>query len=176
MKGHFKRFSLHLFLETLFTSDNSSIKNWTNIYFQDGGAVQLMEIAIADRWRVDDILSDLILDRAAEICTRETSWLTDQASKGPNYSDAVFLHVKATDMKVEMLHSFRIRELLDRYERTLPQFQRLLKVVIRKTEPVHTGSRDPDMGRTMVTSMILNLRSRLTLYHTTMNFLMLWDN
>ncbi|KAJ6465270.1 hypothetical protein C8R45DRAFT_1173671 [Mycena sanguinolenta] len=176
MKGHFKRFSLRLFLETLFTSDNGSIKNWTKIYFQDGGAVHLMKFAVADRWRDDEPLSDLIVDKAAEICARETTWLTDQASRGPNYSDALFLRVKATNVRVDMLHSFRVRALLDRYERTLPRFQHLLKVIIGKTEPKHPGSRNPDMGRTMVPSMILNLRSRLTSYHTTINSFMLWDN
>ncbi|KAJ6545287.1 hypothetical protein B0H19DRAFT_899522, partial [Mycena capillaripes] len=98
MKQNFGRFSLRLLLDTLFTSDNGSIKNYTTIYFQSGGAQHLIERAVGDRWKHDDDLADCILDKAAEICGREVSWLTDQASKGPNYSDAEFLRVKATDM------------------------------------------------------------------------------
>ncbi|KAJ7679456.1 hypothetical protein DFH06DRAFT_1078921 [Mycena polygramma] len=176
MKQNFARFSLRLLLDTLFTSDNGSIKVYTNLYLQSGGALHLMDIAVADRWKRDDRLANCILDKAADICAREASWLTDQASKGPNFADAEFLRVKATDLRVGMLHSFRIQDLLDRYERTLPRFQQLLKAVIGKTEPKHPTSRNPDMGRAMVTSMILNLRSRLTSYHATMNSLMLWDN
>lgn len=152
MKSNFKQFSLRLFLQTLFTSDNGSIKNYTNIYLQNGGAVHLMEIGMGDRWKGDEALCDSIVQKAADICSREASWLTDQASRGPNFSDAQFLRVKATDVKVEMLHSFRLRALLDRYERTLPRFQQLLKAVIGKTEPVHQGSRNPDMVCTEICS------------------------
>ncbi|KAF8128810.1 hypothetical protein K438DRAFT_2000147 [Mycena galopus ATCC 62051] len=176
MKQHLGRFSLHLLLDTLFTSNNGSITNYTGMYFQSGGASHLMEIAIGNRWKQDDALANHIVDKAAEICSREASWLTDQASKGPNFADAEFLRVKATDVQVEMLQSFRIQDLLDRYDRTLPCLQHLLKAVIGKTEPVHPSSRNPDMGRAMVTSTLLNLRSRLTCYHAVMNSLMLWDN
>ncbi|KAJ7278744.1 hypothetical protein C8J57DRAFT_1502601 [Mycena rebaudengoi] len=43
MKEQFPRFSLRLFLETLFTSDDGSIKNYTNKYLQSGGALELMK-------------------------------------------------------------------------------------------------------------------------------------
>ncbi|KAJ7017268.1 hypothetical protein C8F04DRAFT_979707 [Mycena alexandri] len=176
MKQNLGRFSLPLLLNTLFTSDNGYIKNYTNMYLQSGGALHLMNIAVGDSWKKDEVLADCIIDKAADICGREASWLTDLASKGPNFSDAEFLRVKAKDVRVDMVHSFRIHDLLDRYERTLPRLQRILKVVIGKTEPKHEASRNPDMGRAMVTSMILNLRSRLTTYHGVMNSLMLWDN
>jgi hypothetical protein len=147
MKQNLSRFSLRLLLHTLFTSENGSITNSTSMYFQSGGAQHLLEVGVGDRWKRDEELATCIIGKAAEICGKEASWLTDQASKGPNYSDAEFLRVKATDMRVEMLQSFRIRDLLDRYDRTLPHLQHILKVVIGKTEPKHSGSRNPDMVR-----------------------------
>ncbi|KAK7013388.1 hypothetical protein R3P38DRAFT_2546058 [Favolaschia claudopus] len=134
-----------------------------------------MEIGIGDRWKHDTELSNCIIGKASEICGREASHLTDQASKGPYYHDAEFLRVKASEVRVEMLQSFHMRALLERYERTMPHLQQLLKAVIGKTEAKHESSRDPDMGRTMLTSMLLNLRSRLTSYHPMINSLMLWD-
>lgn len=111
MKEKIKRFSLPLLLNTLFTSDNSYIKNTTNMYLAQNGACHLLEMVVGDRWKQDEQLCDCILDKAAAICGREASWLTDQASNGPNYLDAQFLRVKATDVRVDMLKSFRIHDL-----------------------------------------------------------------
>ncbi|KAJ7130592.1 hypothetical protein C8R44DRAFT_906250 [Mycena epipterygia] len=60
--------------------------------------------------------------------------------------------------------------------------EKFLKAVIGKESPlpeaansaVH-GSRNPDLGHTMITSMILNLWSRKTNLYCAMNSLMLWD-
>ncbi|KAJ6477096.1 hypothetical protein C8R47DRAFT_939701, partial [Mycena vitilis] len=98
MKQTLGRFSLRLLFQTLLTSDNGAITNSTNMYFQSGGAKHLLELGVGDRWKRDKELAGCIISKAAEICDRETGWLTDQVSKGPNYSDAEFLRVKATDI------------------------------------------------------------------------------
>ncbi|KAJ7273913.1 hypothetical protein C8J57DRAFT_1594584 [Mycena rebaudengoi] len=157
-------------------ANDGSIKNYTNKYLQSGGALELMKMVVGDKGLQDEQIGDWIVEKAADICAREGSWLTDRASKGPNFDDAEFLRVKSTDLNVKMLHKFRIGDLRDRYERVTPRLQVILKAVVGKTEPEHAGSRNPDMGRTLVTSMLLNLRSHLTSYHGAMNALMLWDN
>lgn len=68
------------------------------------------------------------------------------ASKGLNFDDAEFLRVKSTDLNVKMLHTFRIGDLRDRYERVTPCLQVILKAVVGKTEPEHADSRNPDMA------------------------------
>ncbi|KAJ7244693.1 hypothetical protein C8J57DRAFT_1524865 [Mycena rebaudengoi] len=52
MRERFPRCSLRTFLETLFTSDNGSIKNFTNMFFQIGGALELMKIVVGDIFRM----------------------------------------------------------------------------------------------------------------------------
>ncbi|KAJ7675135.1 hypothetical protein B0H17DRAFT_1207875 [Mycena rosella] len=80
------------------------------------------------------------------------------------------------------MQTFSIPDLLLLYERCTPHLQKLFKAVIGKDSPpaeadesVVRCQRNPDMGCTLITSMILNLRSWETNLHGAMNTLMLWD-
>ncbi|KAJ7211427.1 hypothetical protein C8J57DRAFT_1605879 [Mycena rebaudengoi] len=182
MKERFPRFSLRSFLDVLFTSDDGAIKNVTNTYLQTGGAIHLLDVAIGDKGMRDDDVGDWIMDKAALICEREVSWLTDRASRGPYFDDAQSLHLPSRCITVNLVQSFSLPGLLLRYERATSRLQKFLKIVISKDSPPVgldaagvRSQRNPDMGRTLITSMILNLRSRKTNLHGAMNALMLWD-
>ncbi|KAJ7684985.1 hypothetical protein DFH06DRAFT_1313354 [Mycena polygramma] len=181
MKKNFPRLSLRAFLTELFTSDNGSIKNVTNMYLSTGGALHLLETAIGDAAIADDEVSDWVMSQATTICIREVRGLTDRASRGDHFEDAKSLRVPANSIKIGMLQSFSIPRLLLLYERTTARLQKFLKAVIGKeaspsaNESVIRSQRNPDMARTLVTSMILNLRSRETNLHCAINSLVLWD-
>ncbi|KAJ7156078.1 hypothetical protein C8R43DRAFT_1096270 [Mycena crocata] len=182
IKDTFPRFSLRDLIQELFTSDNGSIKNVTNSYLGTGGNIHLLEVAIRDRVTKDSEVDNWIMDKAISICGREVSFLTNQASNGKHFDDARSLRLPANAVKVELLQTFSVPDLLVVYERTTVQLQKFLKAVIGKDAPpvgadesMIRCQRNPDMGRTMITSMILNLRSRETNLHCAMNSLMLWD-
>ncbi|KAJ7827097.1 hypothetical protein B0H13DRAFT_2374013 [Mycena leptocephala] len=182
MKENYPRFSLRDLLTELFTSDDSSIKNVTNTFFGMSGGVHLLKIAIGDKGRTDKGITDWIMAEATAICTREVSQLTDRASKGDHFEDAKSLRIPANSVNIELLKSFSIPGLLQLYERTTSHLQKFLQAVIGKDSPppsanesVVRSQRNPDMGRTLITSIILNLRSRETNLHGVMNVLMLWD-
>ncbi|KAJ6617850.1 hypothetical protein B0H10DRAFT_1948033 [Mycena sp. CBHHK59/15] len=99
----------------------------------------------------DPDVGDWIMARATELCSRDVTQLTTRASEGPYFADAQYLRT-------------------------------FLKAVIGKDLPPSGADesaarcqRNPDMGRTLIASMILNLRSRKTNLHGAMNTLMLWD-
>ncbi|KAJ7245498.1 hypothetical protein C8J57DRAFT_1438306 [Mycena rebaudengoi] len=148
IKTNFPRFSLKDLLTELFTSDNASIKNVTNSYLGTVGA----------KGTRNQTVSDWIIGQATEICRREVSRLTEDAADGHYYEEAKSLRIPAASVSVNLLQSFSIPKLLLLYENAIPQLQKFLKA-----------------GRTMITSMILNLRSRKTNLHCAMNSLMLWD-
>ncbi|KAJ7246764.1 hypothetical protein C8J57DRAFT_1674982 [Mycena rebaudengoi] len=182
MKDNFPRFSLRAFLTELFTTDNSAIKNVANTYLGTGGRVHILDTVIADNGNKDAEVGNWIMVKAAAICTWEVRWLTDEASNGHFFEEAKSLRVPANSVKLDLLQSFSIPKLLLLYERTTPHLQKFLKTVIGKDSPppgadesVVRCQRNPDMGRTMITSMMLNLRSRETNLHGAMNSLMLWD-
>ncbi|KAJ7174157.1 hypothetical protein C8R43DRAFT_1102631 [Mycena crocata] len=182
IKDTFPRFSLRDLIQELFTSDNGSIKNVTNSYLGTGGNIHLLEVAIRDRVTKDSEVDNWIMDKAISICGREVSFLTNQASNGKHFDDARSLRLPANAVKVELLQTFSVPDLLVVYEQTTVQLQKFLKAVIGKDAPpvgadesMIRCQRNPDMGRTMITSMILNLRSRETNLHCAMNSLMLWD-
>ncbi|KAJ7342794.1 hypothetical protein DFH08DRAFT_938169 [Mycena albidolilacea] len=125
-------------------------------------------------------ISNWIVAVAADICNYEASHLTDRASSGPYYKDAKLLHVPAKVTNLQNLHKFSIPRLLSIYERTLPALQTILKGVIRAKKlptdkDVERITRNPDMGCTMVTSTLLNFRSREMNLHQAMNSLILWQ-
>ena len=107
MRSEFSRFSLRLFLKTLFSSNHPETKNFTSIFLQHGGLEMLLDLWRGSRmgqsW--EDPLSLWIVDRAALLCAREASHLTDRASLGPYLKDAEFLRVPAW-MTVEFVRSF----------------------------------------------------------------------
>ncbi|KAJ7671739.1 hypothetical protein B0H17DRAFT_913176, partial [Mycena rosella] len=98
MKDNFPRFSLKLFLEQLFTSDNASVKNVANSYLATGGGLHLLEIAIGDKGMENSDIGDWIMARATEICSKEVTQLTTRASRGPHFADAQYLRVPANDI------------------------------------------------------------------------------
>ncbi|KAJ7854783.1 hypothetical protein B0H13DRAFT_2254728 [Mycena leptocephala] len=182
MKENYPRFSLRDLFTELFTSDDSSIKNVTNTFFGMSGGVHLLKIAIGNKGRTDKGIADWIMAEATAICTREVSQLTDRASRGDHFEDAKSLRIPANSVNIELLKSFSIPGLLQLYERTTSHLQKFLQAVIGKDSPppsanesVVRSQRNPDMGRTLITSIILNLRSRETNLHGAMNVLMLWD-
>ncbi|KAJ7769808.1 hypothetical protein B0H16DRAFT_1776625, partial [Mycena metata] len=173
MKDRFPRLSLRLFLTQLFTSDNPSITNITNTYLSMGGGAHLLETVIGDKAIGQPDIADWIMEKATTICTREVSGLTDRASKGDHFEDAKHLRVHANSITVKQLQSFSVPQLLMLYERATPQLQKFLKAVIGKDSP--PISKFSQKGRTLATSIMLNLRSRDTNLHAAMNSVMLWD-
>ncbi|KAJ7667161.1 hypothetical protein B0H17DRAFT_1162454 [Mycena rosella] len=158
MKEEFSRFSLKAFLQELFTSEHASIKNVTNSYLATGGGLHLLETAIGDQGMQDPDIGDWIMAHATELCSREVTQLTTRASEGPHFADAQYLRVPANAINIDLLQSFSVPGLLKLYERCTTWLQTFLKA-----------------GRTLITSMILNLRSRKTNLHGAINTLMLWD-
>ncbi|KAJ7213112.1 hypothetical protein GGX14DRAFT_534293 [Mycena pura] len=179
MKENYPQFSLRDLLTELFTSEHPSITNVTNSYLGRGGRKHLLETAIGDSAIEDEHVADWIMAKATVICTQEVSHLTDRASKGKFFEDAKCLRVPAGSITVKLLQSFSLSGLLFRYDRTTAHLQKFLKALIGKDSlPSSNESRtqrSPDMGRTLITSMILNLRSRETNLHAAMISLMLWD-
>ncbi|KAJ7802254.1 hypothetical protein B0H14DRAFT_3092260 [Mycena olivaceomarginata] len=179
--GELPQFSVRDLLTELFTSEHPSITNVTNSYFGRGGRKHLLETAIGDSYSADEDVADWIMTKATAICTQEVSHLTDRASKGKHFEDAKSLRVPAGSVNVKLLQSFSLPGLLCCYDRTTAHLQKFLKALIGKDSPpglnksVGPTQRNPDMGRTLITSMILNLCSRETNLHAAMNSLMLWD-
>ena len=198
MKTHYPWFSLPQFLKTLFTSQAGAIKNYTSVFLAGDVPLQLMDI-----WWVESQAKtkfrNWVVEKSGTVCAQECSWLTDQASDGPHFTDAKFLRVTPKEMTVALVELFRLHDLMERYRRVTPQLQLFLHMVIGKDgsgsdSPGRTG-RNIDVvstvfmtictvpiclchaqGCTMLISMILNQRSRLLTYHTSINALVLWDN
>ncbi|KAJ7768448.1 hypothetical protein B0H16DRAFT_1247798, partial [Mycena metata] len=168
----FPRLSLRLLLTQIFTSDNPAITNVTNTYLSMGGCIHLLETAIGGKFLPDSEITDWIMGKATAICTQEVQGLTDMASKGAHFEDAKYLRLSANSITVDRLRSFSVPGLLKLYERTTPGLQESLTAVIGKDSPPST---DQAVGRTLISSMILNLRSCRTNLHAVMSSLMFWD-
>ncbi|KAJ7064242.1 hypothetical protein C8F01DRAFT_942244, partial [Mycena amicta] len=97
MKEKFPRLSLHLFIMQLFTSDNPSITNVTNTYLSMGGRRHLLDVVLGNNLMEPDI-ADWIVNKAAAICSREVSQLTDRASRGEHFEAAKYLRVPANSI------------------------------------------------------------------------------
>ncbi|KDQ54017.1 hypothetical protein JAAARDRAFT_49395 [Jaapia argillacea MUCL 33604] len=168
MRASLSRFSLRKFLETIFRSQSGGIRR---------GGLMLMEEWWERGGIRDEAMCDWVVMKAAKVCKRECDRLTSRAARGPHSEDAKFLRVSPSRVSVAMINSFRIDDLLGRYERVTPHLQSFLKAVIGKEgKPIHSTSRNPDHGRAMLTSSILNLASRETNYHLVANSLIMWDN
>ncbi|KAF5335323.1 hypothetical protein D9611_011724 [Ephemerocybe angulata] len=179
------RYSFRTFLLSIFQSGDPVIKKFANIFLSDNSHLQVMDTwwdrcGGMTRTQPTNPTAEWVINRAATVVSKEASWLTDRASEGPFYEDAKALRVPATDVSVKLVNDFRIYGLLARYERTTPHLQSILKSAIGKVgkddKEAKEGTRDPDAGRTLATSIVLNLRSRVTNYHGVMNSLLLWDN
>jgi hypothetical protein len=137
-------FSLRLLLETLFAYNApSSIKRYSGKFINAGGPLSLMETWYDSN---DPEMVNWVIAKAARACEKEAQDLTNRASRGPHAMDADFLRLKSSSITVEAVESFRVASLLERYERTTPNFQLILKHFIGKTGPQKSpGTRDPDM-------------------------------
>ncbi|KAG2021112.1 hypothetical protein CC2G_006374 [Coprinopsis cinerea AmutBmut pab1-1] len=183
------RFSLGTFLRELFASTDPSVTAYSHRFLSGLGHIPVMELMVKGcnperESKVRDSLKQArqasrawIIQSAAEICAKEASHLTDNAFHGPFQEEARFLRVSAHDIGIQHPKGFSLSRLLEIYRRTLPHLQTILEAIISKeTKIMKPGTRDPDHGRTLLTSMLLNLRSRRTNYHAAMNSLILWDN
>jgi hypothetical protein len=97
------RFSLHMFLEEHFTSEDSAIKNVTNTYLAQDGHIHLINLLYPDRILENSSVAGWIMSKATDICVKETSWLTDTARKGKFYEEAKSLRLPSHSVKVELV-------------------------------------------------------------------------
>ncbi|KAG0707609.1 hypothetical protein DFH29DRAFT_871599 [Suillus ampliporus] len=171
MTRQLSRFSLRTLLETLFSSEDSTIKHHANIFLAGGGPHQLMNLWWERIGARDSQFQEWVVEKAAEICSQECSWLTDKASEGPYYADALLLRVSPKNVTVDLVKKFRLDDLRMKYERVTPRLQTFLRTIIGKPHASSTTS-----GRTMITSMVLNLRSRRVNLHPAITCLIMWDN
>jgi hypothetical protein len=147
MKGQFPRLSLRDLLTSIFSSKLGSIKNYSSMYVKGGGRIELMNLLMDNNWHRDEALSSWIMEKASQVCQREFSQLTDRASRGPHVTDTAFLRVAAEDISVGMIKSFRLPDLMARYERVTPHLQLFLREVIGKQSPAvdsESTTRNPD--------------------------------
>ncbi|KAK7473220.1 hypothetical protein VKT23_001318 [Stygiomarasmius scandens] len=182
MKAKHYRLSLQTFLDILTGDSGQSseyIKHTTGIFFADEQSSLKIIRQLFERGGKlkKSSYRDWVLERGREIYVREFSQLTEAASDGKHYGDALSLRLSAKDMSMERAASFRILELQELYNRALPNFQDLLCAVVGKEgKSSDSKKRNPIIGRTFATSMLLNLRSRRVSYHATIIGLVMWHN
>ncbi|KAK7015673.1 hypothetical protein R3P38DRAFT_3321577 [Favolaschia claudopus] len=85
-------------------------------------------------------------------------WFSKNA-RGPYTEIANSLRVRAEDATVQSVQDFRLRDLTAKYAQCPDLFHQ-----------------NPDDGRTLITSIALNPRSRVSNLHQRMNGFMFWDN
>ncbi len=143
----FSRLSLRVFLETLFTSDDPTLRGYTGIFLSDGGGEWMMKIM----WdcgqhlqleKYNPTMAEWVISTAAELCGREASRITDTANRGPHYRDAKSLRIRAEDVNVAMVRSFKLEQLTALYDRALPWLQAILTGVMQKGDTVFSTSRN----------------------------------
>ncbi|KAG8925787.1 hypothetical protein FRC00_003624 [Tulasnella sp. 408] len=161
------RLSLRLFLVTLFDSDTPELKKIANLFHSEDGSQTLLDIwskRMPEPRR--ESLNRWALSRAAAVCERSASLLTDEASTGPFKLQADFLRMPAsTGVSVQRFRDFSMEKLGSVLESTMEPLQVILKAVIGKEgEGQASGQRvrNPKHARIFVTSILLNLRSRNT--------------
>jgi hypothetical protein len=137
MTRQLSRFSLRTLLETLFSSEDSTIKHHANIFLAGGGPHQLMNLWWERIGARDSQFQEWVVEKAAKICSQECSWLTDKASEGPYYADALSLRVSPKNVTVDLVKKFRLDDLRMKYERVTPRLQTFLRTIIGKP---HAGS------------------------------------
>ncbi|KAJ7853027.1 hypothetical protein B0H14DRAFT_3655717 [Mycena olivaceomarginata] len=166
-------------LATVFTSEDPGIKTSAGVFYRDSGPTMIMQ-----HWFSREGLRDLdcninqwIMMTAAAIGAKEFSRLIDRAARGPHAEAAKILRVRAEDANVKLVQDFRLRNLTNIYDHTLSNVQLFLKALIGKeNKTAAEGSRNVDDGRTLITSIALNLRSRRLNLHQVVNSFIFWDN
>ncbi|KAJ7656195.1 hypothetical protein B0H17DRAFT_1265280, partial [Mycena rosella] len=119
---------------------------------------------------------------ATEICSEEVTQLIGRGPRGVHFADSHSLRIPANAANVKFFQSFSVSGLLVVYEQCTHHLQGFLKAVIGKDSTPAGADKstarcqhNPDMGRILITSIILNLQSQKTSLHGAMNALMLWD-
>ncbi|KAG1733357.1 uncharacterized protein EDB91DRAFT_1238597 [Suillus paluster] len=88
MTHQLSRFSLRTLLETLFSSEDSTIKHHANIFLAGGGPHQLMNLCQFQEW---------VVEKAAEICSQEC----------PYYADALSLCVSPKNVTFDLVKKMK---------------------------------------------------------------------
>jgi hypothetical protein len=159
MKENWPRFSLKDLLTVLFTSKDQRITVTVNSYLATGGRLHLLHMVAGDEAPLDEPITDWILSMAADLCDREASYLTENASRGPHFKEALHLRVPADSITVQHLQSFSLLKLLDIYEETTPGLQKLLKAVIKK-QPDHSSNAKRSPRNPDIVGYSLNLQTK----------------
>ncbi|KAF7302967.1 hypothetical protein MKEN_01259400 [Mycena kentingensis (nom. inval.)] len=200
---HNRNFSLRSFLLAL-ASDDPEISTATAHFFSSASGPTDVVAAIAKRTQ-NAGLRRWIVQSAADICSEEVESITTRASSHREYDRIKSLRIPPQSVTVELTENFSLRQLGATYDCLTPNTQMILRAVIGKyTEPetlvgdidmvdgeddtlddeesdVARGtkekrrSRNPDWGRIMATSILLNLRSRTLNYHQVVTSLTFWD-
>ncbi|KAF6743489.1 hypothetical protein DFP72DRAFT_1177912 [Ephemerocybe angulata] len=176
MRAAYSRLSIAEFLNGLFTSEDSELKKASGQFY--AGSAHLNEMELwwnACGGETDQAMADWVMEKAAAICAREASHLTDRAFDGPHFEDAKALRLPATKISVKAVDEFQVKALGSVYDRVTPNLQRILRAVTTPP-PGSEAKRNREFGRTMITSMALNLRSQKTNYHQAIMSLIFWDN
>lgn len=153
MKATYPRFSLKDFLTTLFdpaSEISGSLKTALGIFFTNGGGELLMDTVWnyglhLQREKYNESMAQWVIKTAGVLCDYECSHLTDAASKGPHYEDALSLRVNAEKVTVAMVRNYKLEDLTTVYDRTLPWTQNILSSIMNKdSEAVQSSSRNAD--------------------------------
>ncbi|KAH6886597.1 hypothetical protein BKA70DRAFT_1573928 [Coprinopsis sp. MPI-PUGE-AT-0042] len=177
-------FSLALFADTLFTSNLNVITPYANRFLSQRHHIGLMNAWLhgspnkSSKKSTRDAQSetaDWVIESATSLCAREASFVTENSQNGPFKTEAASLRVSAHKITVETVKNFRVPDLEKTYERTLPRLQKILKSVVGGEDKAQKkGSCNVNHGRTLSTSILLNLRSRRTNHHAVMNTFLMW--
>ncbi|KAK6991878.1 hypothetical protein R3P38DRAFT_2571701 [Favolaschia claudopus] len=125
--GKINKLSLRVFLEQLFTSDNSEIKNITGTYLGRDGYSHILKYLLPDRSLDDPAVVQWIMEKSTDLCVKEASRLTDTARKGAFSGDALSLRLPSHSVEIQHLRSFSVSHLLVIYERATPHLQSILR-------------------------------------------------
>ncbi|KAF8997528.1 hypothetical protein BDQ17DRAFT_1429042 [Cyathus striatus] len=170
------RLSMHQFISGVFKSNNPSTKKSSGRFYSENSHINIMDLWWMQNGGMQDVsMVEWIMDRAAEICNQEASFLTNQASKGPYNEVAEYLHPPSSKINVDTVDKFQLKQLQSTYDQVTPNFQKLLKAFTTSSQEQDFDKRR-DFGQVMITSMALNMRSMKTNYHQAINSLIFWDN
>ncbi|KAG8938531.1 hypothetical protein FRC04_008352 [Tulasnella sp. 424] len=153
------RLSIRQFLSTLFTSDDAKLKLIANVFLSSDAAIEILRIWEKRLPAPQSVaLASWAIDKSSEVCAFHASLLTERAPTGPFKSEAAYLRMPAkTGPTVERLQSFSMEKLGDIFDRTMGPLQRILSAVMGKEAD---GKVVGKKVRTLVTSIVLNLRSQ----------------
>lgn len=163
MKAEYPRFSLKDFLTTLFdpaSEISGSLKTSLGIFFTNGGGELLMEAVWnyglqLQREKYNEDMANWVIKTAGALCNYECSHLTDAASKGPHYADALNLRVNAEKVTVAMVRKYKLEDLTMVYDRTLPWTQKILSSIMNKDSADQSSSRNAhDVSQTSGSTLI----------------------